>query len=251
MIKNYHGEQWKPVKIAAENSNGLKLEVSNLGRVKSINKISVDGNILQGSMTEGYKVIRLKLFRKRDEKKQKELDNLKQQVLRAAAKLRAVQKNKQGKTAIADASARFNELKKLSSKKHEQDNKKRTIYYHALIHRLVATYFLPKPTKDQVVVGHLDHNKLNNRSANLKWMTADENYAHQKKSPAVIAEKKLRRLNGSSGTAKLNVTKVMLLKKLLNQDKPVRQLAKQFKVTDTQIIRIRKGENWGNIKAAK
>ena len=43
----------------------------------------------------------------------------------------------------------------------------------------------------------------------------------------------------------------MQLKKLLNQNKPVRQLAKQFKVTDTQIIRIRNGVNWSAVKAAK
>ena len=31
----------------------------------------------------------------------------------------------------------------------------------------------------------------------------------------------------------------------------MKQLVKIFKVTDTQIIRIKRGENWGNIEAAK
>jgi uncharacterized protein YerC len=42
----------------------------------------------------------------------------------------------------------------------------------------------------------------------------------------------------------------MLLKKMLNQGKPMRTLVKQFKVTDTQILRIKRGENWGDIEAA-
>ena len=32
---------------------------------------------------------------------------------------------------------------------------------------------------------------------------------------------------------------------------PVRNLAKQFKVTETQIIRIKKNENWASVEAAK
>jgi hypothetical protein len=43
----------------------------------------------------------------------------------------------------------------------------------------------------------------------------------------------------------------MLLKKLLNQGKPMRTLVKQFKVTNTQILRIKRGENWADVEAAK
>ncbi len=54
-----------------------------------------------------------------------------------------------------------------------------------------------------------------------------------------------------SKATKLTVTKVMLLKKLLNQGKPMRMLVKQFKITDTQILRIKRGENWADVQAAK
>ena len=102
-------------------------------------------------------------------------------------------------------------------------------------------------------MAHLDYKKLNNHVSNLKWMTPEENFAHQQKSPFVIKEKEQRKLNPrrNSKVAKLTVTKVMLLKKLLNQNKPVRQLVKQFKITDMQIYRIKRGENWGGIPAAK
>jgi len=46
-------------------------------------------------------------------------------------------------------------------------------------------------------------------------------------------------------------TKVMLMKKMINQGKPMKQLVRQFKVTDTQISRIKRGENWADIEAAK
>jgi hypothetical protein len=75
----------------------------------------------------------------------------------------------------------------------------------------------------------------------------------QKNSPHVIKEKQERRQRPkeSSRATKLTVTKVMLLKKLLGQDKPMKQLVKLFKVTDTQILRIKRGENWSDIEAAK
>ena len=84
-------------------------------------------------------------------------------------------------------------------------------------------------------------------------MTPEENYEHQKDSPHVIKEKQERRHRPkeNSRATKLTVTKVMFMKKLINQGKPMKQLVKLFKVTETQIIRIRRGENWSDIEAAK
>ena len=251
MAKDYPAEKWKVIKFDIDSTNNFRMEVSNLGRVRSFNKIS-DGNILNGSTINGYRIIRLKFFKHRDAKKQKEFDNSKLQILKAARQLKALKDNNDNKKTISEAAKRLNELKATFSAKIKVNEKERTIHYHSLVHRLVANYFLPKPTKKQVVVAHLDHNKLNNKSINLKWMTAEENYEHQKKSPHVIAHKKLRANSLTpNSTAKLTAKNVMQLKKLLNQGKKtVRELAKQFDVTDTQIIRIRKGENWGSVKAA-
>ena len=93
---------------------------------------------------------------------------------------------------------------------------------------------------------------MNNQSTNLRWMTPAENIVHQQKSPLVIAAKKERAIKAVDNptNAKLTITKVMLLKKLLNNGKPIRTLVKQFKVTETQILRIKRGENWGHIQAA-
>ena len=250
--KDYPGEQWKTVKFDFEFTNDGSIEVSNFGRLRTFNKVS-DGNIVNGSMINGYRIIRLKLYRPRDEKVQKRLDYLQQQVFKLSRKLKSIEPTRDNKKLIQETTELATSMKKNLSKKFQDDLKERTINYHSLIHRLVADYFLKKPTAKQTIVAHIDHDKLNNRASNLVWMTPEENYEHQKKSPLVIKEKQERRFRRkeNSRATKLTVTKVMLLKKLLNQGKPMKQLVRQFKVTDTQIFRIKRGENWADIQAAK
>ena len=250
MTKDYPGERWKTVGFDFEFTNQSTLQVSNFGRVKTFNKVS-EGNIINGSQINGYRIIRLKLYIPRDKKKQEQLDNLQQQVFKLARKLKALKENEESNAVIEETAALLQTLKKKLSKKFQDDLKARTVHKHFLIHRLVGTYFLPKASEDKTIMGHLDHNKLNNRAHNLKWMTPDENYIHQQSSPRVIKEKSERgSRKEDSRTAKLSVIKVMLLKKLLNQGKPLKQLVKQFKVTETQISRIKRGENWGDVTAA-
>ena len=252
MTKDYPGEEWKTLKFDFEFTNEGRIEVSNFGRLRTFNKVS-DGNLISGSMINGYRVLKLKLYKPRDEKIQKRFDYLQQQVFKLARKLKSLKNNNESKKTIAETSALLDTLKTNLSKKFKADLKERTINYHSLIHRLVAVYFLKKPIAGQTIVAHLDYEKLNNRANNLQWMTPEQNYEHQKNSPHVIAEMQDRRQRrkGNSRAAKLTVTKVMLLKKLLRQDKPMKQLVKIFKVTETQILRIKRGENWADIEAAK
>ncbi|MDP9230067.1 MAG: NUMOD4 motif-containing HNH endonuclease [Bacteroidota bacterium] len=251
MTKDYPGEQWRTVKFDFEFTNDFRIEVSNFGRLRTFNKVS-DGNIVNGSMINGYRIIRLKLFRPRDEKIQTRLNYLQQQVFKLTRKLKSLKEKNESKKTINETAGLLGSLKQNLSKKFQNDLKERTIHYHSLVHRLVADYFLKRPTAKQTIVAHLDHDKLNNRASNLKWMTPEENYEHQKNSPHVIKEKQERRhrRKENSRATKLTVTKVMLLKKMLNQGKPMKQLVKQFKVTDTQIFRIKRGENWADIEAA-
>ena len=78
-------------------------------------------------------------------------------------------------------------------------NKKRK---HFLVHRLVAGAFC-SGYQDNLVVNHIDGNRLNNRSSNLEWCTTKEN----------ILDMKLR------GT--MNVSKAQKVAKIKNQ-KPVK-----------------------------
>lgn len=252
MTKDYPGEQWKTIKFDFEFTNNCRIEVSNFGRLRTFNKIS-DGNTVNGSMINGYKIIRLKFYSPREEKIQNRLNYLQQQVFKLARKLKSLKENNESKKTIYETTELLYTLKKNLSKKFQNDLKKRTINYHSLVHRLVADYFIKKPTAKHTIVGHLNYDKLNNRAGNLQWMTPEENYEHQKNSPLVIKEKEERRYRRkeNSRATKLSVTKVMLMKKLINQGKPMKQLVKLFKVTDTQIFRIKRGENWADIEAAK
>ena len=251
-MNELQGETWKTINFNFEISNKSKTEISNYGRLRTFNNLS-SGNIIKGSMINGYRIIRLRLYKPRHEKDEGRLQFLQDQVFKLTRELKSMKQNKESETVIRETTELLTTLKKNLSKKFRDDLKKRTINYHSLIHRLVAEYFLPAPLEGQTIVAHIDHEKLNNVWTNLKWMTPEENYDHQKRSPYVIKDKEERREKNKyhSRATKLSVTKVMLLKKLINEGKPMKQLVRQFKVSDTQILRIHRGENWGDIEAAK
>lgn len=249
MIKNYPGEIWKNVKFDFEFTNDYRLEVSNFGRLKTFNRY-VQGDLLKGTMINGYPIVRLKFFKHRDEKIQKRISALQQQILNLNLKTKLLKQSNGTQAQLDEVAQLLTEAKKKLAKQFKIDSKDRTIHYHSLVHKLVAEYFCVRPTDKHTVVAHLDFDKLNNRSSNLKWMTPEENFAHQQKSPLVIAKREDRSYSKNSKVAKLTITKVMLLKKMLNQGKPLRTLVKHFKITDTQILRIKRGENWADVPAA-
>ena len=120
------------------------------------------------------------------------------------------------------------------------------------IYKLVAEFFIPKTSEDQQYVLHLDYVRDNDSVSNLKWATYDEMMAHRKKSPHVIkAKQNLLEFNLKSDGRKLTITKVIHLKKLLNkpnQKTRMKMLAKQFGISEMQVSRIKRGENWSHIK---
>ncbi|MFT3935001.1 MAG: HNH endonuclease [Chitinophagaceae bacterium] len=264
MITNLAGEKWKVVSFDFKFTNDYQLEVSNMGRLKAYNKFS-DGDILQGSTINGYRIIRLKLYKPKDKKTKDTLTAKHDQILALQKKINAkkylVQQAKKKtdpaikklKTEIAEGAATVKEMRSVLRKARQQDIKNRTMHYHSLIHRLVAEHFCKAKSPKHTVVGHVDYDKMNNKAANLKWMTPEENYKHQQSSPFVIAEKRDRVTiyKDSPRGAKLTVDKVKELKKLLKEGKKVKSLVKKFKITDTQILRIKRGENWAGVDAAK
>ena len=95
---------------------------------------------------------------------------------------------------------------------------------------------------------HANHNKLDNKSSNLKWATQEEVAVHQQNSPAKIAYKKVQaaRSNG----LKLNATQVKTIKKVLRDPKrkqTFKQLADKYGVSEMTLYRIKSGENWGKV----
>lgn len=127
------------------------------------------------------------------------------------------------------------------------------IHRHMLIHKLVATVFLPDKSDNKTFVLHMDYNKQNNFVDNLQWATKSEMFEHVRKSPAVALGRQraleLKRQRGKG--QKLTATKVQFLKKKLfdpNYKTRLKILARQFGVSEQTLYRIRWGENWGHIK---
>lgn len=111
------------------------------------------------------------------------------------------------------------------------------------LHRLVAEYFLKKPSPRHNFVIHLDHVKDNNLSKNLRWVRHETQIEHALKDPNVLI-----RQNPAEGP-KLNASKVKRIKRALQSKKQptLKALAKQYKVSDMQIHRIKTGENWSHV----
>lgn len=123
---------------------------------------------------------------------------------------------------------------------------------HFFYYTLVAKYFIPKTSETQEYVIHLDYNRSNDHTKNLKWVTSSERLEHIRKSPFVIeAQRNFIESNGKGYGSKLTSTKVMMIKKLLanpNRKTRIKMIARQFGVSEMQIYRIKSGENWGYVK---
>ncbi|HRG57551.1 MAG TPA: NUMOD4 domain-containing protein [Bacteroidia bacterium] len=126
------------------------------------------------------------------------------------------------------------------------------VFKSIFMKKLVAEYFIPKPSEEHKHVIHLDYNRLNDFVKNLKWVTTAEQRAHNRKSPLVIEMlKKLHEHRRNSKGNKLTEAQVIILKKKLldpNRKTRLKILARQFGVSEMTLHRIRTGENWGHIK---
>ena len=120
------------------------------------------------------------------------------------------------------------------------------------IYRLVAELFLPKRSEKDLHVIHLDYSLDNDIVTNLRWATFEEKFEHRRKNPKVINSiLKVQQTKLKSDGRKLTLTKVMHLKKILNDPNRktrAKMLAKQFGISEMQVSRIKSGENWGHIK---
>ena len=120
------------------------------------------------------------------------------------------------------------------------------------IHKIVAEQFLKRKSEDHVFVLHMDRSRKNNSTDNLKWATRQEWLEHNRTSPLVLkARKKLIQHNKNRDGHKLTSTRVMLLKKKLadpNRKTRLKNIAKQFGISEMQLYRIKSGENWSHIK---
>lgn len=123
----------------------------------------------------------------------------------------------------------------------QKKNGKATSRY---VHKLVAEQFLEQ--NDGVYVIHLNYEKTDNHVKNLKWATKKEKENHQFSNPDYEKRKGLRTYT------KLTETKVKLIKRKINDPNRrtrMKMIAKQFGISEMQLYRIKRGENWGNVSA--
>ncbi len=126
-------------------------------------------------------------------------------------------------------------------------NQKSTIY----LHREIAKLFCLKPSARTKYVIHLNHNKTDNKSSNLQWVTLEEMMAHQQKSPLKMAYKKQQQEQTAYRKGlKLTPSQVRTIKKIIENPKRTityKQLAKKYNVSEMTLFRIKSGENWSRV----
>jgi len=113
------------------------------------------------------------------------------------------------------------------------------------VHRLVAEHFIERSAEDQIYVIHMDYKKDNNYFKNLQWATKRQKEEHQNVNPNFVKTKKQVKYS------KLTEAKVRYLKKRMSDPKRktrLKMLAKQFGISEMQLYRIKRGENWGHVK---
>lgn len=109
------------------------------------------------------------------------------------------------------------------------------------IHKLTAEVWLPRPSNEHVHVTHKDGNRANNHISNLKWVTRD--YLLK-----IFAESsRLATKNGPPRNSKLNERDVQLLKSMIERGVTQAKIAKLFRISEMQVTRIKRGENWGHV----
>ena len=261
-LNRFHDKElWKEVSLKPPFDIKYELYISNYGNVKRINKITNIEVVLKQSFTENYPSANIGLMLPMSEKEsidfietRIEIANLFNKIKEISEKLKCASENENNselQVELQELEAKHLKIKTMYSKKYKKSEAKRRKTFSFLVHRLVAIAFVKKASDLHNLVAHLDYNKENNHHSNLKWMTRAENVLHQKNSPLVIKSKIIASEKKDKVTrSKLTISQVMILKKRLNEGIALRDLSKRFKVTQTQLLRIKRGENWAKVPAA-
>jgi HNH endonuclease len=263
ILKRYYDDEiWREIPLQFPFCEKYKLQVSNYGNLNRLTIETLEEKILSQSLTEGYPASKFTMLTKMDEKDNLYFIEIRNYIEDLKRDIKETQKEFikcDGRDAlfydltkkIEESESLLETIKKNYLKKYKQNERSRKKTFGDLIHRLVAITFIEKPSEKHNLVAHLDYNKLNNHVSNLKWMTREENTLHQKSSPFVIKSKKEAIGNRKRTNTKLTESKVMIIKKRINENVPLRTLAKNFKVSETQLLRIKRGINWGKVQPAK
>jgi hypothetical protein len=121
-----------------------------------------------------------------------------------------------------------------------------TVNRRYYVHKLVAEIWISKPSEIHTYVTHLDGNFKNNNVSNLEWHTKEtlmdrhREFLKQKYSD----KQRPKPINNS----KLKEADIVLLKSMLKRGVVQAKIAKMFCISEMQVTRIKRGENWGHIQ---
>jgi hypothetical protein len=119
------------------------------------------------------------------------------------------------------------------------------------VYKEVAKAFLKKPSPKHTLVIRKDHNYLNDKVDNLKWVTPKEHKEHVTFSPNSVLARKKRAITKSYTAKVFNEKSIKEVKKLIWDPKrklTFKQIAEKFGVSEMQIYRIKTGELWFHVK---
>jgi hypothetical protein len=108
--------------------------------------------------------------------------------------------------------------------------------YYRMVHRLVASAFIPNP-KNLPEVNHKDGVKNNNKGDNLEWVTSSENHLHKTRTLK-------KQIGEQNNTAKLCENDVLYI---YNSDMSSRALAKKFNISKVNILSIKNKKTWRHL----
>jgi len=116
----------------------------------------------------------------------------------------------------------------------------------ALIHKLVANAFVPVIDPEKTMVHHIDWNKQNNKYTNLEWIKPFELHqlydAHIISNPDSVAK-------DVKPICKLSDDIVIHIRKMLKSGMRQGLIAKVFDISEMQITRIKRNQNWITLTA--
>lgn len=117
------------------------------------------------------------------------------------------------------------------------------------VHKLVAQIWIPKPSDKHNFVTHLDGNLRNNHISNLEWHTR-ESLTEKHREITKLNKKDSKRTNVIRNS-KLTESDIRHLKSMLERGVVQSKIAKLFCISEMQVTRIKRGENWGHVKPLK
>lgn len=245
-------EIWKEYPIDVDFEGNFKIEVSNLGRMKTYNQLAPEGKIVQGSQQGGYACLRSKLRKKWSERDTQALQEVKDKVAELNQQIKETAKSVENQQLLDDLRVERDQWVQKRKKLNHKLTTKNTINYNLLFHKAVAELFLDAPAnEDQKFIIHKDFDKANNEVDNLAWASQEEITNRVKKHPKMILWEFNKQFIDTSvkvKASKLSEMDVLTIKKRLKRGYSLKKLAKQFEVSDMQIHRIKTGENWGHVQ---